>query len=85
MGFSSDKSKSAIDQAIAATLGSIDLPSDHAAPIPSMPEGDEDTIESRRSHSSTPEIVAKEYRTKKEAIEAFKELLREKVKSVLFC
>lgn len=66
--------KSAIEQAMAATLAAINLPTPPAKP-------DEDSNSAKESaggsRNSTPEPKM-QFKDKKEAIEAFKELLRER-------
>jgi pre-mRNA-processing factor 40 len=66
--------KSAIEQAMAATLAAINLPTP-----PSKPDEDSNSAKGSASGSrnSTPEPKM-QFKDKKEAIEAFKELLRER-------
>jgi pre-mRNA-processing factor 40 len=64
-GGSTENSSSALDQAMAATLASIE--------VPEMPQEDR-----KPEPEPEPVIAVIEYKDKKEAIEAFKELLREK-------
>ncbi|XP_023294574.2 pre-mRNA-processing factor 40 homolog A [Lucilia cuprina] len=61
---SNENSSSALDQAMAATLASIEIPSSN-----------KEEKESKREAADEPKLIFKD---KKEAIEAFKELLREK-------
>ncbi|XP_012268534.2 pre-mRNA-processing factor 40 homolog A [Athalia rosae] len=66
--------KSAIEQAMAATLAAINIPTP-----PSKPDDDSNSTKgsANGSRNSTPEPKV-QYKDKKEAIEAFKELLKER-------
>ena len=73
-------SKSAIEQAMAATLAAINLPTPANSTKPST-NADDDSNSAKgsnnESRTSTPEPKM-QFKDKKEAIEAFKDLLRER-------
>lgn len=64
-----ENSSSALDQAMAATLAAIEIPDEPPK---------EDNTDSARSPERSPEPPKLEFKDKKEMIEAFKDLLREK-------
>jgi len=66
---SNENSSSALDQAMAATLAAIE--------IPDTPKDDDREISKPKTPSPEPKV---EFKDKKEAIEAFKEILKEKVR-----
>lgn len=65
---SNENSSSAMDQAMAATLASIEIPG-------TPPKDPKDEAENSAAENSEPKV---EFKDKKEAMEAFKELLKEK-------
>lgn len=65
---SNENSSSALDQAMAATLAAIEVPD----PLPMGGDDNRDVV----THIPSPELTKVEFKDKKEAIEAFKELLK---------
>lgn len=70
---SNENSSSAMDQAMAATLAQLD-----SIEVPVLPKNDDDEHNEKPPAEEAIEEPAVEFKDKKEAIEAFKEFLKEK-------